>query len=223
MTHASRDAVPEPLASPALRDPLRVLVLVPVLLLALLLGGCSSAPEATHSGFLSDYSRLEDAGEHRMRHVSPALKSYQSFIIDPVQMSSQRGEMTPEDRAEVARYFRESFVKLLRARGYAVTETAGAGTARVRIALTSVNESTWWMKLHPASSLSGAGRAGAAMEGEIIDSVTGDQLAAVVQSGAGSQFTVGNFSTLADIKNLIDQWSKQAGDNLDALRGVPAR
>jgi hypothetical protein len=184
------------------------------------LTGCSSAPSTTQTGFLSDYTDLTSVSNTRMRFISPELKNYGSFIVDPVQMSSQKGALKPEDRAEVARYFRESLVTLLRERGYALTDRAGSGTARVRVALTNVHESTWWMKLHPGSSLAGAGRAGAAMEGEIIDSVTGEQLAAVVQSGVGSQFTVGNFSTVADVKNVIDQWVKDAGDRFDEMRAA---
>jgi hypothetical protein len=41
-----------------------------------------------------------------------------------------------------------------------------------------------------------------------------------VQSGVGSQFTVANFSTVADIENVIDQWVKVACDRLDELRAT---
>lgn len=201
--------------------------LTPVALTALLLaailsgtlGGCSSAPATTHSGFLSSYSNLTKISDVRMNYVSANLRNYDAFIVDPVQMrAGNTSDLTAEDRAEVARYFRQSFVQLLQQRGYAIVDHAGTGTARVRIAMTNVHQSTWWMKLHPASNLAGAGRGGAAMEGEVIDSVTGEQLAAVVQSGLGSQFTLGNFSTVADLKSTIDQWSKTAGDRLDELR-----
>jgi len=186
---------------------------------ALSAGGCSSAPERTQTGFLSSYARLEEVSGDRMRYIGPEFKNYRSFIVDPVQISTQRQELSPEDRAEVARYFHEALVKTLQERGYTVTHAPAAGTARVRVAVTGVKQSTWWMKIHPASSLAGAGRGGAAMEGEIIDAVTGDQLAAVVQAGTGSQFTIGNFSTVSDLKNVIDSWAKATGDRLDELSG----
>lgn len=188
------------------------------LLLSTLLGGCSSAPEMTRAGFLSDYSRLTSVNDSRMRYIAPELREYKSFIVDPVQMSTQKGDLSAEDRAEITLYFRDTLTGILMNRGYVITETPGVGVARVRIAITGVQDSTWWLKLHPGSNLSGAGRGGAAMEGEIIDSVTGEQLAGVVQSSSGSQFTVGNFSTVADIKNVIDEWAKTAGDRLDELR-----
>lgn len=186
--------------------------------LGVVVTACSSAPPTTMSGFLSSYSRLERVSDTRLKFVSPMLRGYRSFIVDPVQMRSQRGDLKPEDRAEVARYFRTALVSELRDRGFTVTDTPDAGTGRVRIALTNVQDATWWMKMHPGSSLAGAGRGGVAMEGEIIDSVTGDQLAAVVQSGVGSQFTLGNFSTVADVKNVIDQWVKAVGERLTELR-----
>jgi hypothetical protein len=207
-------------AACANRELWRVVPLTAALFLLCTFSGCATAPPATRTGFLGSYANLRAAGEHRMSYASPDLGTYSAFIVDPVQMRAERGELSPEERAEVARYFHASLVTVLRGRGYEVSETVGTNTARVRIALTNVQESTWWMKLHPASGLSGAGRGGAAMEGEIIDAVTGEQLAAVVQSGSGSQFTLGHFSTVADIKNLIDQWSKQAGDRLDELRAT---
>lgn len=194
-------------------------MLVPVIGIAfMLLGGCSSAPAVTQSGFLSTYADLEPAGENRMRYASPELGTYTAFIVDPVQVSSQKSKLDPDQRAEVANHFRSSLSRELTTRGYKVTDKPAAQTARIRVAITNVNESTWWMKVHPASSLAGAGRGGAAMEGEVIDSVTGDQLAAVVQSGVGSQFTLGNFSTVSDLNNIIDQWVIQACDRLDDLR-----
>lgn len=185
-------------------------------------GGCSSAPPVTQTGFLSDYSKLSPAGENRMRYQSPSIVEYSSFIIDPVQFRSESGGLSREQRAEVASYFHETLTQTLRNRGYTVTDSSGVTIARIRVAITNINDSTWWKKIHPASSLAGAGRGGASMEGEIIDSVSGKQLAAVVQAAVGSQFTIANFDTVSDIKNVIDRWVMTACDRLDELRaGIP--
>lgn len=182
------------------------------------LAGCSSTPSTTQTGFLSSYEELAPAGTNRMRYASPELSEYSAFIIDPVQVSSQEGKLDAEQRADVANHFRQSLTSELSKRGYTVTEKPGARTARIRVAITNISDSVWWKKLHPASSLAGAGRGGAAMEGEVIDSVTGAQLAGVVQSGVGSQFTLGNYSTVADINNVVDQWVLTACDRLDEMR-----
>ena len=52
------------------------------LIIALLVaaGGCATTPEPV--GFISDYSKLEKAGQGDLRWVSADLKNYDSFIID---------------------------------------------------------------------------------------------------------------------------------------------
>lgn len=187
-------------------------------LISVALVGCGGGPPAARTGFLGDYSNLEEVSSTRMRYISPRLVSYTSFMVDAPQARFSGGALSPEDRAEALRYFRGAFVGVVRGQGLVVTDRAGVGVARVRLALTDVAGSTWWLKLHPASRLAGAGTGGAAMEGEIIDSVTGEQLAAVVQSGSGNQFNLAAFSTLADVKGAIDGWAAQAADRLAEIR-----
>ena len=186
--------------------------------------GCSSKATAPPSGFLQDYSRLVKANDGAMRFVSPDLKNYSAFMVDPVGIRVRRDppKLKPEEQAEVARYFNESFAKVLTNQGYRVVDKPDVGVARVRIALTDINESTWWMNIHPASKLSGAGTGGASMEGEVVDSVTGKQLAAVIQSGRGSQFEIDTFNKLDDVKDAIDTWAKAAGQRLNELHGKSA-
>lgn len=111
-------------------------------------------------------------------------------------------------------------MKVVEGQGLGVVDRPGVGVARVRLALTDVAKSTWWQKIHPASRMTGAGTGGAAMEGEVIDSVTGEQVAAIVQAGQGNQFDFSAFSTLADVKNAIDAWAEQAGARLKELRST---
>lgn len=193
------------------------------LLLGLPLGGCSTKPAAVQTGYLSDYSNLERETDSRVAYRSPALASYGAFIVDPVEVRIPNEVLSNEDRAEAARHFHQRLVEVLETEGLRVTESPAVGVARVRIALTDVAKSTWWKKIHPLSRVVGAGTGGAAMEAEVIDSVTGEQLAAVVQSGSGNQFDFTAFSTLADVKSAIDAWAARAGRNLKALRDSAER
>jgi Protein of unknown function (DUF3313) len=188
------------------------------LCLLAVLGACASRPEAKPSGFLSDYSRLEKVDAHRMWYVSPRLAEYDSFIVDPVVFRAPPETLTPEQRAEVAEYFHRRVEDLLKDRGLAVTSAPHEGIARVSFALTDIARSTWWMKIHPGMRASGAGTGGAAMEAEIVDSVTGEQLLAAVQSSFGQQFDITAFSTAADVKSAIDKWAVQAGKRFDEVR-----
>jgi len=185
-----------------------------LLTLAPLLGGCTNQPDLTRTGFLSDYSRLSEVDSDRMRYESPAFDRYHSVILDPVQIMVPSGVLDDEERAEAARYFRQEFERAITGAGFEITRTPGVGVARVRLALTDVATSTWWKKIHPVSRAIGAGTGGGAMEAEVIDSVTGEQIAAVVQAGSGNQFKLRNFSTLADVKSAIDGWARTAAERL---------
>ena len=182
------------------------------------LGACASKPEARETKFLSTYANLKPVNEQRMNYVAPQLRDYKSFIIDPVKFFVPPKKLTQAERADVAEYFRKKFVELLEKRGLTITSSPGPGVARVRLALTDIAESTWWMKVHPASRAAGAGTGGAAMEGEVVDSVSGKQIGAVVQASTGNQFNYTSFSTVADVKSAIDKWADQAAQRLDELR-----
>ena len=192
------------------------LVIIPILL-GMLTVGCKT-PEPT--GFLSDYSRLEKASSTKMNYISPELRDYKAFIVDPIQMrvEEDKSKLKEEQKAEVVKYFHDTLEDLLRERGVTIVSDPGPRVARFRIALTNVQKSKWYLNLHPGSKLSGAAAGGASMEAEVIDSVTGDQLAAVIQAGRGNQFELDHFSSLDDVRDVIDKWAKQAGDRLDEAR-----
>ena len=103
-----------------------------------------------------------------------------------------------------------------------MTDQPGVGVARLRLAMTNIKQGKWWASIHPGSKLAGAGTGGASMEGEVIDSVTGKQLAAVVRSGSGDQFELDHFDRLDDIKDVINKWAKDAEKRLRELRENPA-
>jgi hypothetical protein len=150
-----------------------------------ILGGARKPP-LKRTGFLEDYSKLEPVNDNTMRYISPELKTYKAFIVDPVEFTVPPKKLFPQDRAEAARYFRSKLIELLRSRQYEVVDDVGVNVARIQLGMTDVATSTWWMKIHPASRMSGAGTGGAACEGEIIDSVTGEQLAAWISTSSGN-------------------------------------
>jgi len=185
--------------------------------------GCQTLPPPT--GFLSDYSRLEKVGQAKMRFISPELRECEAFIIDPLQFRIQRDPpvLTKEQKAEVANYFRTTFERTLTEHDYKVVKDAGARVGRLRVALTDVKKSTWWLNLWWGTKLAGAGTGGASMEAEVVDSVTGEQLAAVIEAGKGNQFELDYFQALDDVKDVIDRWAKDAGERLDELKSKQQR
>jgi hypothetical protein len=196
----------------------QILFVAGCLVASLPVAGCASAPPAP-SGFLHDYSHLQKVEEGRMRYISPKLKEYSRYMVDPVEFRTQKTELKPEQRAEVARYLRESFEKVLKKGGYQIAAQPDVGVARVRMAITEINKTKWYLNIHPATKVTGGGMGGAGMEGEVIDSVSGEQLGAVIQAKHASQFRLNAFSTISDVKNVIDQWAEAAGQTLDELHG----
>lgn len=192
---------------------------VSLLLIAfLVLQGCSSTA-VPRTGFISDYSKLVKVDSNTVRFISPNLGDYNSFIVDPVQIRTTKStSLTRVQRAEAANYFHRKLVEVLRKNGYQVTQHAGVGTVRVRYALTEIQDATWWLNVMPTSKVTGAGVGGASMEGEVIDSITGEQLAAVVRTGKGNQFELDTFDALDDVKDVIDKWVKDAEKRLHEFR-----
>ena len=62
------------------------------------------------------------------------------------------------------------------------------------------------------------------MEGELLDSVTNEQLAAAVQWGNGSRVLRAGFTKLGDAKLQINRWCKNLRERIDSThdRSDPA-
>lgn len=178
--------------------------------------GCASEPRSVATGFLRDYSRLEMEGKGRARFLDARLAEYDSFIVDPIEVRIPRGKMSEEDLAIAVVYFRDSLSGMIERQGLTVRDDPGVKVARIRTALTDIGQTAWGEEFYAVRPA--LGTAGAAMEAEVRDSITGEQLAAVVQVAAGDQFDVGTFSALDDLEAAIDKWTSDASDRLVELR-----
>ena len=181
--------------------------------------GCAPKQPPT-TAFLSDYSNLEEVKGGKLRYVSPETRDYSKYIVDPVELrwAPDKRVLTDAQRTEVANYFRSAIERALTEGGCQTTDAPGVGVARIRIALTDVQKSKWYLNLHPASKVTGAGTGGASREAEVIDSVTGKQLAATVKSGRGNQFEIDTFSELDDVEDVIDKWAVEVRKQLKEWR-----
>ena len=93
--------------------------------------------------------------------------------------------------------------------------------ARIQIGLTDVASSTWWMKIHPATGLRAPGPADSRPKAQVIDAIDGEQVAAWIRTASASQCNL-NVTTLADAKNVVDQWAKVIAKRLADLRDSAA-
>ncbi|MEQ8770448.1 MAG: DUF3313 domain-containing protein [Phycisphaerales bacterium] len=184
-----------------------------MLVAALLLTGCSSAPREP-SGFLASYDQLEPVpGGHE--RVAVELAEIDAFIIDPVEFhDADRWGLDDEQRVEAGRLMRERCEAVLAAAGYRVTDVPGPNVGRVRMVLTDVRGSVFLLSLHPGAKLTGAGAGSASMEGEVVHAVTGEQLLAIVRTGRGNQFELDTFDKFDDLTDVIEAWADELAERL---------
>ena len=84
----------------------------------------------------------------------------------------------------------------------------------MRIALTDLKKSDA-VSLLPQASLTGVGIGGAAMEAEIVDSMTGEQIAAVVQTQKGSKIPFASMGEWTAAKKVMDDWAERLQGHLE--------
>ncbi len=180
---------------------------------------CGCGPKKVAStGFLSDYSRLEPFSGTSMRYVDRvALGTYSSFIVDPVTSriyGEARAKISAEDLKDMTNYMHAAVVRELSG-GYAVAYRPGPGVARIRVAITDLKKSNPVLNTIPQTKLAGVGLGGASMEAEMIDSQTGRQIGAAVESQLGERLSLAGMTTWGDAKQVMDNWAKRLKTRLD--------
>jgi hypothetical protein len=169
--------------------------------LAVVAGPCgcqsSEAPDTASArtpvtGFLSDYSRLESVDNSTLRYIDRdnRLHFYTKFIVEPVVVHWHADQPPPDVPASqmerLTQYAHQAIVRAVEHR-YLVVSESGRGVGRVRVALTDLAPPS--DGVFPRGLIS--------MEAEVVDSVTGRQIAAVVQTQTGQPRGVGSMANVA--------------------------
>lgn len=194
------------------------------------------------SGFLGDYSGLypdPKNGDLLIYEKSKdTLKNYRKFIIDPVTVyllpEAQDRGIDPDDLDRLARYFSDAITDELIGSGYEVVTEPGPGVLELEIAITNV-EPTGGKKnaalkagataasvaVAPGASLLvprlSIGKVG--IEGDMIDSVSGERMVAFVTSKGGRRWFSGlkAYKKWGDIEAAFRSWAKDFRKRLDQL------
>ncbi|MHC4932741.1 MAG: DUF3313 domain-containing protein [Planctomycetota bacterium] len=184
---------------------------------ALLLCGCRSRPEG--SGFLSDYSQLKKNKNHEhawgWQNDAIDLRDYDRLIIDPVQVKllpeSQGHELSDETLRKVASAFRNILIEAVEPY-YNVVSSGGPGVLRLKIAVTDVEPAPNLMDSHATGSVD-VGQA--AMEAEMIDSATGELVAAAMSRIKGSEEGYKAPERWRHVEGAFREWAQRLLDYLD--------
>jgi hypothetical protein len=194
------------------------LLMVIVVGLAVMLGGCSK--EVKHTAFLSDYSKLQKESGSSLRYVNEAaVDKYSTFIIDPVKVVYRedvkaKDKLTEQQETDLTNYMYRKLVEAVQGAGKKIGNEPGPGVARVRVALTDA-DSTNFINILPQASLLGVGIGGASMEAEVVDSVTGEQIGAVIDSDKGGRIPFTNLGTWTAAKKVMDDWAERFQKRLE--------
>lgn len=196
-----------------------------------LLVGCASDHLPRQSGFLKNYSQLRQEqapdGGTRLVYRNPALVSgnYTALWLDPVRYYPEpqpNEHVSAASLNEIRTYIDQSLRQKL-SQHVKVVDQAGPGVIRVGVAITAVGAETQALKAYqyiPIALVMTGARAAVegglpedasiAIEGQAIDSVTGQLLYASMRGGTGERVRAaaqGQGSVqLRDLKPLIDQW-----------------
>ncbi len=186
--------------------------------------GCAApVTEQDRTGFISDYSQLEKADDTLYLYLGPKVASYSRFrIVGPEILfdpnTGKTDKFTDEEIDDLKQYFRNQLTKALTENdGFSVVEEPGEGIATIRLGVTAVDASLGLLNVAVTTKITGAGLGGAAMEGEMVDSLTGEQLGAWIRWGSGSRVTRAGLTRLGDAKLQINRWTKDMRQRIDAV------
>jgi len=182
--------------------------------------------ELNPAGFLSDYSKLssskipEHKGAFVFRDRTTSFAIYKIVMLDPVVVHLRPGaagrKQTPEELRNLAKFF-ESKLRDNLADSFPVVDQPGWGVMRVRAAIVEAAPKMPVTKGIDSTPVVGA----TGIEMEILDSLSGKQIAAVVDTRPGKWYRLRNLTENDGYaKELLSQWAVLLRDGLDDARGL---
>ncbi len=208
-------------------------------IITMIVAGCAASgmKDVTKTGFLDDYSQLKPGGDDRaaLVYIKPGaqLKPYTKLMFDRITvMLSEQAEykaVDPSVLKELTDYYQSAIFKALKG-GYEIVDKPGSGVLRVRVAITELKPSkplanTMSTIIPVGIVVAGAtkattgdnlGTGEAGTEFEMLDSVSGERLAAAVDRRQGGK---GVFrGEWEDTKDAFNYWAQTFRKRLDEMR-----
>ncbi len=211
---------------------------------ALVIVGCATTeqvPNVRMSGFLGDYSQLHRgrSGQAEFTYLdrNVDLGKYQRAILDPVQLwaantkTSALSKLSQEDQQLLVNYLYVSLHDALM-RDYIIVNEPGPDVMRIRCAITEARATSPVKDLLSTVTPAGLGISYAkrlvvgthsavgvvSIEGELLDSVTGQRIAAVVDRRAGTKSLLGKPTRWGDVQDAFSFWARRMQTNLALIR-----
>lgn len=207
--------------------------------------GCGTTKEArtvTPSGFLGDYSQLRHGGGNLplLVYGNPKAdcRQYDKILIDPVTLwahgsNSAFGNLNDQDRHILRSQANHALHDVAIQAGFQIVDQAGPGVMRLRAAITEAAKANVplkdasivapyvggaaaaWSEFNGQAAFTGD----AAIEAELLDSVAGERLYAMVDKRVGD-LDLRNYEAWDDVKEAFAAWRDQATQRLLRCRST---
>ena len=181
------------------------------------------------SGWMKDYDSLKYNEERNAFLFFNEAKRgvYNKILLEKVVIYSEDGVAAGEIAEESSAYLSKGLAAMLASRGVAASE-AGPDVLRLKLAITAVEKSKEDLKAYnfvPVAAVFRGAQAAtgnvstyidAMFEAEMVDSVSGDRVAATVAKGIEeTEKRSGDALTFDDVKPTLDKWIAQYSKTLD--------
>lgn len=224
---------------------LRIIVFVLVCFSLTVTAGCAKKQQVKkeYSGFLTTYPKFEPGPEGGAKEVylkeGVNFKKYNKVMMEKVVFylshDAEYKGIDPDDLKKLADAFHEAVTEALGS-AYPLVDTLGPDVMRIRLAITNMEPSKPGLNLVVTAMPGGFGVKAlkqvatgshsfigdTSMEAEILDSLTNERIAAVIDSREkGDKFRVTEGLTRwGDVKDVFKFWAKRIRMWLDETHGV---
>ena len=182
------------------------------------------------SGFLTDYSHLTPssspilAGTLNYKNQNRKLGLYKIVMLDPVVVHVKHPEyVDPAQLAEINKLARglEHHISEAFGKRIMTVDKPAHGVARIRIALTDTQPNSPMLGKYRTFNEDNPAFGAAAIECEIIDSISGEQLAASIDWREGTlKNLTGIFSQYGDADESLMEWANLLRYAIDSSHGL---
>lgn len=186
--------------------------------------GCNTTHPVAPSGFLKDYSALKPLPEdHKVLYYEkPDVKwnTYKKLLVDPITVyyhpDAVNRNIQPDELKKLTDYFYDEIIKAL-GDAYPVVDDPGQDVLRVRVAITDIIPTNTVVNLVTAAAvLMPLNMGGASMEAELLDSVSNERLAAIIDRRKGTPLNVvQGFTKWSHAKGAFRYWAHELRKALD--------
>lgn len=217
---------------------LAVITAVLTISISFIISGCNVYDSACNTGYLSDYSKMQEVNgiaaiegsNFRYKDKSVQKGEYKYIIVEPVVVQLQKeskaaiaqskGKLKGQDVNDLSIYLYSAIIDAIKDSGYKIVYTSGKGVAKIRVAITDLRKTNLLQLIPNARITTGVGTGGAAIESELVDSVSGQQILAAQEYHPGSRVPFTRLNDWGGAQYAMDVWVSEFKKQLRDMKNM---